>query len=143
MIRTTKQAKREAKRLFSLCLIGGKFDQDCARHVMRAAEQSRHRGYLTVLRYFHRLVKLEMARHTAEVESAVPLPADLQTDVRIGLEGLYGSGVTTLFGLNPELIGGMRIKVGNDVYDASVRSRLAGLARCFGITGGNGRKAKV
>jgi F-type H+-transporting ATPase subunit delta len=142
MIKTTRQAKHEAKRLFGLCLVGGKFDQDRARQVVRAAVQSGHRGYLTVLRYFHRLVKLELAQRTAEVESAVPLPTDLQADVRIGLEGLYGSGLTTLFGLNPELIGGMRIKVGNDVFDGSVRSRLTALARSFGITGGNGRKAE-
>jgi F-type H+-transporting ATPase subunit delta len=143
MIRTTKQAKREAKQLLGLCLIDGQLDHARARKVVQATIQCGHRGYLMVLRYFHRLLKLEMARHTAEVESVVPLPADLQADVQNHLEGLYGSGITTFFGLNPELIGGMRIKIGNDVYDGSVRFRLASLARGFGITGENGRKAKI
>jgi F-type H+-transporting ATPase subunit delta len=140
LIRTTKQAKHEAKRLFGLCLVDGKLDSDLARRVVQVAIQSGHRGYLTVLRHFHRLVKLELARHTAEIETAIPLPADLQGDVRIGLVGLYGSGLTIQFGVRPDLIGGMRIKVGNDVFDESVQSRLAALARSFGITGADGRK---
>ena len=46
---------------------------------------------------------------------------------RTGLSRVYGPGLDTSFGLSPELIGGMRIKVGSDVYDASVRARLAAL----------------
>ena len=141
MIRTAKQARREAKRLFGLCMVNGKLDEDRARQILQAAIQSGRRGYLTVLRHFQRLVKIECSRHTAEVESVVPLPADLQADVRIGLEGVYGSGLTTLFALNPDLIGGMRVKVGNDVYDGSVKSSLNALARSFGITASNGWKA--
>lgn len=140
MIRTPKQAKGEAKRLFELCLVHGKLDSDLARRVVQAAIQSGRRGYLTVLRHFHRLVKLELARHTAEIETAVPLPDDLRGDVRIGLVSLYGSGLNIQFAVKPDLIGGMRIKVGNDVFDESVRSRLNVLARSFGIAGTNGRQ---
>ena len=48
-------------------------------------------------------------------------------DVQTSLARLYGSGLHTSFELNPRLIGGMRIRVGSDVYDASVRARLAAL----------------
>ena len=50
---------------------------------------------------------------------------------------MYGPGLTALFTQNPELIGGMRIKVGSDVYDSSVQSALAALAKSFGITNAN------
>lgn len=140
MIRTEKQARREAKRLFGLCMVNGKLDEDRARQVLRAAIQSGRSGYISLLRQFQRLVKIEGSRNTAEVESAVSLPADLQADVRIGLEGMYGSGLTTLFALNPDLIGGMRVKVGNDVYDGSIKSSLNTLARSFGIRTSNGWK---
>jgi F-type H+-transporting ATPase subunit delta len=43
----------------------------------------------------------------------------------------YGPGLTTSFVENPELIGGMRIQVGCDVYDGSVRARLEALAKSF------------
>jgi len=140
MIRTSKQARREAKRLLGLCMVNGKLDEDRARQVVQVAIQSRRRGYLILLRHFHRLVKIECDRRTAEVESAVPLPFDLQARLRGGIEALYGSGLTTHFAHKPNLIGGMRIQVGNDVYDSSIRSGLSALAKSFGMTGSNGWK---
>jgi F-type H+-transporting ATPase subunit delta len=143
MIKTTKQARHAAKRLLALCMVNGKLDEDRVRHVLQAAIQSRQRGCLILLRHFHRLVKIECERHTAAVESAVPLPFDLQARVRAGIEGLYGSGLTTLFTHDPTLIGGMRIQVGNDVYDSSIRSGLAALAKSFGMAGSNGWKSVI
>jgi F-type H+-transporting ATPase subunit delta len=138
---TTRQLKREAKQLFRLCLVDQRVDGDRVRLVVEKVLQSRRRGYLALLGHFQRLLKLEHGRHTAEIESAVPLPADLQASVRTGLEGVYGPGITALFAHNPRLIGGMRIRVGSDVYDGSVQSELAALERSFGITSGNGRNA--
>ena len=131
---TSKQAVREAKQLFRLCLLDGRVDEDRVRLAVGGVLQSRRRGYLTMLRHFLRLLKLEYERHAAKVESAVPLPTDLQTRVQTGLQEAYGPGLTELFSENPMLIGGLRIKVGSDVYDNSVRSVLAALAKGFGIT---------
>jgi F-type H+-transporting ATPase subunit delta len=77
------------------------------------------------------LVELDSARHTAKVESALTLPADLQASVQTGLARVYGPGLTTSFAENPALIGGMRIRVGSDVYDGSVQGRLAALEQSF------------
>ena len=74
-----------------------------------------------------RLVRLDRDGHRAIVESATPLPDDLRIDVQAGLARAYGQGLDTSFEVNPRLIGGMRIRVGSDVYDASVRARLAAL----------------
>jgi F-type H+-transporting ATPase subunit delta len=136
-----KQAKRDAKHLFRLCLVNGILDEDLVRKVVQGVLQSRPRGYLRVMGYFHRLLKLEYARHTAEVESALPLPADLQVRVQTELKGIYGPGITALFASNPDLIGGMRIRIGSDVYDGSVQSGLAALEKSFGITDTNGSHA--
>lgn len=134
MITTAKQARREAKRLFGVCMVNGKLDQHRVRQGVQAAIQSRRRGYMAVLRHFQRLLKFESDRHTAGVESAIAVPAELQSKVRSRIEQLYGSGITTHFALNPDLIAGMRIKIGNDVYDGSVQSALRVLAKSFGIT---------
>lgn len=80
-----------------------------------------------MLTSFLRLVRLELARRVALVESAAPLPVDVQQLVSAGLTGTYSIGVTAIFTVNPALLGGMRIKVGSDVYDGSVRARLAAL----------------
>jgi F-type H+-transporting ATPase subunit delta len=142
-MKTTKQIMREARQLFRVCLVDGRLDEDRARVVVQRVIQSRHRGYLTLLGHFERLLKLQYDRFTARVESALPLPADLQATVRAELTGVYGPGITTLFARNPALIGGMRIQVGSDVYDGSVRSGLATLEKSFGITSVSGRNAET
>ena len=138
---SNKQARREAKQLFRLCLVNGTIDETRARQVVRGVLRSKRRGYLALLKLFHRLLKFEYARHTAEIESAVPLSADLRARVQSGLEEAYGPGMALSFAANPGLIGGMRIQVGCDVYDGSIRSRLASLAMAFGITSTNGKHA--
>ena len=136
-MKTTKQSVREATQLYRMCLLEGRVQEDRVRLVVQKVLQSRRRGYLTMLRHFLRLLKLEYERHAAKIESAMPLPADLRSRVQLGLENMYGPGLTALFTQNPVLIGGMRIKVGSDVYDNSVRSALAALAKSFGIMNTN------
>jgi F-type H+-transporting ATPase subunit delta len=141
MAKTARQAKREANQLFRLCLVHGRLDERRARQVVERILHSRRRGYVALAKQFQRLVQLDADRHTAKIESAVPLAADLKTRVRTGIESVYGQGITTVFAQNPALIGGMRIRVGSDVYDGSVQCGLLALQRCFGISSANGRNA--
>ena len=135
MLKTTKQTMREARQIFRLCVVNGALDEGRVRQVVQTVLQSRQRGSLRLLGYFLRLIKLDRAQHTAKVESAEPVPDDLQTSVRANLERAYGPGLTTQFVLNPALIGGMRVHVGSDVYDGSVQAGIAELKKRFGITG--------
>ena len=130
-MKVTKQARREAKQLFRLCLVNGLIEEKRARQVVHQIIAAKPRGYLATLSYFQRLVELDCARHTAKVESALALPADLQASVQTGLARVYGPGLTASFAENPALIGGMRIRVGSDVYDGSVQGRLAALEQSF------------
>ena len=59
------------------------------------------------------------------------MPPEIRADLQAGLARVYGPGLNTAFTHSPELIGGMRIQVGSDVYDGSVRGRLAALAARF------------
>jgi len=130
-MKTIKQLESEAKHLYRLCLVDGSLDEDRVRQVVRRVLESKQRGSFAFLSHFRRLVKLDCARHTATVESATPLPADLQTSVSSDLERVYGPKLSMSFADNPALIGGMRIKVGSDVYDSSVKARLAALEDAF------------
>jgi F-type H+-transporting ATPase subunit delta len=130
-MKTIRQTRREARQLFRLCLVNGRLDDGRTRLVLDRVMEARRRGYQALLSHFRRLVKLEIARYTALVESAVPLPEELRAGVKAGLERTYGPGVTTSFEHNPALIGGMRVKVGSDVYDGSVRAGLAALEKRF------------
>jgi F-type H+-transporting ATPase subunit delta len=125
----TKQIQRDARQLFRMCLIDGLLDADRARQVVEQLLQSKRRGYLALLVEFQRLVRLDFEDHTAAVQCAVPLPADLRLMVQARLENVYGSAMNIQFESRPELIGGMRVKVGSDVYDGSVRQGLAELEK--------------
>jgi F-type H+-transporting ATPase subunit delta len=130
-MKTIRQIEREAKHLYRLCLVDGSLDEDRVRKVVRRVLESKRRGWVALVSYFRRLVKLDCSLREAKVESATPLPADLQASVLSDLGRLYGPKLTISFADKPTLIGGMRIKVGSDVYDNSVKARLAALERRF------------
>ena len=135
---TKKRAAREAKEIFRLCFVDGALNEGRVRKVVETVLQSRRRGFLLLLGHFQRLVRLYYAQHLAKVESATPVPEDLQTNVRRGLAHVYGQGLTTAFTIDPALIGGMRIQVGSDVYDGSVKFGLDSLQRSLGASDFNG-----
>ena len=141
-MKTSKQVEREAKQLFRFCLVDGNIDESRVRLVAQSVLQSRHRGYLPLLGQFKRLLEHEYARRQAKIESAVQLPPDLRSKVQSELTTVYGSGLTLQFVHDPTLIGGVRIKIGSDVYDGSVRSGLAALARSFGLPNANRRQVE-
>jgi F-type H+-transporting ATPase subunit delta len=126
-MKTTAKVRRAARDLFHLCHVDGRLDAERVRLVARQLAGSRRRGAFAILSAFQRLVRLDRDRHTAHVESATPLTATLQDGIRSGLLRTYGQGLEAVFAENPALIGGVRIKVGSDVYDGSIRARLAEL----------------
>ena len=124
------RTRRAARTLFRLCLAdGGTVDGARARHVARRLGASGRRTALPMLSEFTRLVRLEHDRRSALVESAAPLPEAVRERVQSDLARLYGRRVDPRFEANPALIGGMRVRAGSDVYDGSVRARLAALER--------------
>ena len=130
-MKINKRAKREAKQLFRFCLVNSVLDEQRVRRVVQHLVAAGQRNCPAILSHFGRLVKLDLARRTATIESVTPLPADLRAEIEAGLARRYGPGLTTTFGQRPALIGGMRIQVGSDVYDGSVRAGLAALEKSF------------
>jgi F-type H+-transporting ATPase subunit delta len=130
---TVAQVRRVTKRLFRWCVVNDRVEEKRARAVIQRVLNAKRRGYVAVLSEFKRLLAIESAKHTAKIDSAVPLQIDLQTRISDGLERMYGQGIRAGFVQNPDLIGGIRIRISSDVYDGTVRSRLAALAASFGI----------
>ena len=128
---SSKQARRDGKQLFKLCVIGGRLDEPRVRQVVAQVLTHKPRGYFATLKYFQRLVQLDVQRRTARVESAGELPSDQREAVQGNLSRRYGTGLGFEFAVKPELIGGMRVRVGSDVYDGSVRGRLDALKESF------------
>ena len=126
-----RRANRQATRLLHLCTVNGSLDEARARDVVQRAIAGGHADGLAVVSRFLRLVKIVRAAQTATVESAVPLPIDLRGRIEAGLAERYGRTIAASFEENRGLIGGLRIRVGSDVYDGSVRGGLAALEARF------------
>jgi F-type H+-transporting ATPase subunit delta len=126
-MKATRKTRRAARQLFRLSLVDGRLDEERVRQVARRLAESRRRGSIAVLSEFQRMVRLDSDRHRAAVESATSLADDVRDAVRVGLARVYGPGLATSFEQNPALIGGMRIRVGSNVYDGSVRAKLAAI----------------
>ena len=130
-MKITKQARRDAKQLFHTCKVGGLMDEARVRKVVGAVIAQKPRGYVGILTHFQRLVKLDLDRRAARVESAVPASEALKQSVKANLALRYGPGLAVSFAVNPSLIGGLRVKVGSDVFDGSVKARLSELEAGF------------
>jgi F-type H+-transporting ATPase subunit delta len=130
-MKISKLAQREARQLFRSCRVDGVLDENRVRAAVAGLLEKKPRGYVEILSRLHRLVKLDLEQHQARVESAVPLPADLQAGTANQIKKIYGAGVDVAFTQNPALIGGLRIQVGSDLYDGSVKTKLERLAASF------------
>ena len=128
---SSKQTRQDAKGLFKFCVVNGQLDEGRVRQTVTQVLAGKPRGYMAVLKHFQRLLKLEIQRRTARVETATALAPELQSAIQGNLTKAYGAGLAFDFTQNAGLIGGMRVRVGSDVYDGSIRGRLDALRDSF------------
>ncbi|HEY3178518.1 MAG TPA: F0F1 ATP synthase subunit delta [Casimicrobiaceae bacterium] len=65
----------------------------------------------------------------AKIESAFPLSREQTAELTAVLEKRFGKKIEATVTINPELIGGARITVGDAVLDASVQAKLDAMSR--------------
>jgi F-type H+-transporting ATPase subunit delta len=126
-MRIGREARQAAKGLFRACCVEGRLEEGRVREAVRRLAADKPRRYAQILARLHKLVALEVARHRVRVETATPLAPAVREAIgaRLGERGARMAEAE--FGVNPGLIGGARIQVGSDVWDTSVRGRLAEL----------------
>ena len=76
----------------------------------------------------------------SKIEYAQPLGEDFEIKIKDAIKKRKGAATVELTGqLNPDLIGGYRVRIGDEVIDASVRSQLRNLGAClrFGMAPGS------
>ena len=130
-MKISKQAQRDARQLFRSCQVGGLLDEQRVRAAVNLIMAKKPRGYVGILSRLHRLVKLDLAKRTAKIENAVETSPELMMEIKANLEKVYGVGLDVSYAVNPKLIGGLRIQVGSDLYDGSVKTRLEKLEQSF------------
>lgn len=126
-MKISKEARRTSRQLFRFCLVNGKLDETRVRAVVSKLSAEKPRGYIGILDSFAHQVAGEVERQRAIVESATPLDAMLQANLKTSLARKYGRELALEFQVKPELLGGIRVKVGSDVWDGTVKARLEAL----------------
>ncbi|MBM3848746.1 MAG: F0F1 ATP synthase subunit delta [Verrucomicrobia bacterium] len=126
-----KQARRDGKDLYRACLRDGMLDEARVRQTVDQVIQAKPRNHLAALQHFLSLVKIDVGRRTARMESAVDPSPEVKASIRETLGRRYGQGLEFQFSVQPAHIGGLRVQVGNDVYDGTVKARLAALEKSF------------
>jgi F-type H+-transporting ATPase subunit delta len=130
-MKISKHALRETRQLFRSCFLSGRLDDNRVRQAVTLILEKKPRGYVEILSRLQRLVKLEQARTHARVENAVETTPAARNAIQASLESKYGAGLEVEYITNPSLIGGLRIQVGSDLYDGSVKYRLEQLQQSF------------
>jgi F-type H+-transporting ATPase subunit delta len=124
-MKISREARRLARELFRLSLADGRLEASRVSAISERLITEKPRNYLEVLKEFSRLVRLELERRHAIVESASPLDESSAANIASTLKEKFGDDITTEFRTSPDLLGGLRIKLGSDVWDGSISSRLA------------------
>ncbi len=130
-MKVTKDAAAAGRRLFRLCSPSGKLDEDKLRHVFKAVAERKPRNFKGILVTLQRLVRLDLAQRHVIVESAQQLDESTSQNIANKMISEHGEGLTFEYKINPALLGGIRIRKGDDVWDGSVKARLDKLSNAF------------
>jgi F-type H+-transporting ATPase subunit delta len=123
-MKINKETRQLSKELLRASFIDGRLDNARIGALVTSLIEKKPRNYIRVLEAYQRLLRLEVEKRTATIETATELAKESGAQIVANLKRKYGSDLAARFVVNKELLGGMRIRVGSDVWDSSVRNRL-------------------
>jgi len=123
-MKINKETRQLSKELLRASFTDGQLDQSRISSLVKSLIEKKPRHYIQVLEAYQRLLRLELEKRTATIETATELPPEAGTQIVANLKRKYGGDLAANFVVNKDLLGGMRIRVGSDVWDSSVRNRL-------------------
>jgi len=123
-MKATKESRKLSRLMLRNSFTSGKLDEEKISQMVQSVLETKPRHYVDVLKDYQRLLHLETEKRRAVIESATPLNRSLGARIIENLKARYGEDLVTEFRTNPELLGGLRIKIGSDVWDGSIKSRL-------------------
>lgn len=109
-------------------ILGSNATEEVKRFVSELIKHHRLNSLPAITALFEEYKAQAEAIVDATVESAFPLESMQITEMITSLTKKYGSTVRISVIVKPELIGGVRIMIGDDVIDTSVRGQLANMA---------------
>jgi F-type H+-transporting ATPase subunit delta len=123
-MKINKEIRRLSREMLRASFADGQLDPGRISSLVDSIIARKPRHYIDVLKNYRRLLRLELEKRMAKIETANEVDSTTSSELVTNLKKKYGSNLTAEFVVNPQLLGGMRIRVGNDVWDGSVRHRL-------------------
>jgi F-type H+-transporting ATPase subunit delta len=123
-MKINKETRQLSKDLLRSSFTDGRLDNGRIASLVKSLLDKKPRHYIKVLEAYKRLLRLEVEKRSATIETASELAPASGAEIVANLRRKYGTDLATRFVVNKELLGGMRIRVGSDVWDSSVRNRL-------------------
>ncbi len=126
-MKVSKESRKGARALYTASLTNGRLDEAKIRNVLAQVIERHPIGYGQILHEYHRLIRMEVERRTAVVESAAPLCVTEEKKIAAAVKTQLGDDVRAEFIFDTDLIGGLRVRIGSQVYECTVRERLTRL----------------
>jgi F-type H+-transporting ATPase subunit delta len=128
MASAQKQVQQLARQFFKLSTDEGVLSAERVTGVLQYIEKHRPAHSFAVLKAYKRLIATEIARGQAVVEHAGPVSDSVLAGIATAMTQRYRRPVVSLSRRNDTLLAGLRVRVGDDVYESSVSGQLANLA---------------
>jgi F-type H+-transporting ATPase subunit delta len=119
----------ERKRDLVRALVDGKVTPAALALMTQAAAQPRGRSVDASLAAYANLAAQRRQRLVAEVHVAIPLTGEQRSRLAAALAAGYGHDVHLNVVLDPQVVGGMSVRIGDELINGSVAGRLADIRR--------------
>ncbi len=123
--RVTAQAKKDAL----VAALGSRVPAPFLRFLQVVVDKRRQGQLAEIAAQFRQLVDERAGRVRVGVEISHAPDAALQAEIGQALANRLGKVVIPSFTVNPDLLGGVVVRIGDEILDGSVRSRAQGLRR--------------
>jgi F-type H+-transporting ATPase subunit delta len=123
-MKLNKEIRQLSRKMLQASFTDDQLDSGKVASLVESLVRHKRRNYIDVLKNYRRLLRLELRKRHATIETASEVDPAIRSKIIANLKDKYGNDLATEFHVDPQLLGGMRIRVGSDVWDGSVRNRL-------------------
>lgn len=119
-----RSIKQLAQRLIDLSLEDGELSDERVKEVLQAIAKMPSIRRKPLLKLYQSRIKRLIAASQAILETPVAISDDAGQALTQQITGLYNRKITLESRLDHSLIGGFRLRIGDDVYEKSIQSIL-------------------
>lgn len=123
-----KQIQQLARQFLKLSIVDGALSPEHVAGVLEYIEKHRPPHTVAILRAYQRLAAAEVARRQAVIEHAGSVSPAVLENIAASMTRKYGRKISSVPKRNDTLLAGLRVRVGDDVYESSVSGQLQSLA---------------